>query len=184
MTFDTGSTVGLEYVEDSSEPVFGADPRVRSGTIIYNDVIAGESFQTGHYAVVREFTEVGDNVLVGTQTVIDGRTTLGSNVSLQTGVYIPSHTTMGDNVFVGPNATLTNDPVPVRQEVDLEGPTLQDGVSVGANATVLPGITIGENSFVAAGAVVTKDVPADTLAIGAPARFQPLPDDLSSANDI
>jgi acetyltransferase-like isoleucine patch superfamily enzyme len=137
---------------------------------------------TGHNALIREQTSIGDDVLIGTNTVIDGYSTIGSNVSLQTGVYVPSETEIGSNVFLGPQATLTNDPHPLRQEVDLEGPVLADDVSIGANATILPGVRLGERSFVAAGAVVTDDVPADTLAVGNPAEHRPLPEALQRGN--
>lgn len=181
---DKHATVGSVYTDETTPPVLGDEATVRAGTIIYDDVVIGDGFSTGHYALVRELTDIGDDVLVGTNTVIDGRTTIGSHVSLQTGVYIPSHTTIGDNVFLGPHAVLTNDPYPIRQDVDLEGPTLEDGVSVGANATVLPGVTIGEGAFVAAGSVVTDDVPADTLAVGAPAKHTNLPENLQEDNKV
>lgn len=178
------SSLGVAYRESSSEPVIGEDPTIRAGTIIYDDVVIGDRFNTGHYALVREMTDIGDDVLVGTQTVIDGYSTIGSNVSLQTGVYIPSHTTIEDRVFIGPNAVLTNDPYPVREEVELQGPTIEAGASVGANATVLPGVTVGEEAFIAAGAVVTKDVPPETLAVGVPATNEPLPEKLQGRNDL
>ncbi len=122
-------------------------------------------------------------MLVGTKTVIDGQTTIGSHVSLQTNVYVPTQTTIGDNVFVGPGAVLTNDEYPVRSDAALEGPTIRDGASVGANATLLPGVAVGENAFVAAGAVVTSDVPPNTLAVGSPAETQPLPAPLEAEPD-
>ncbi|WP_440765033.1 acyltransferase [Natronorubrum sp. DTA7] len=181
---DETTTVGYEYTDDSQEPRLGEDATVRAGTIIYDDVVIGDRFSTGHYALVRELTEIGDDVLVGTNTVIDGRSIIGSNVSLQTGVYVPSKTTIGDQVFIGPHAVLTNDPHPIRQEVELAGPTIESHVSIGANATVMPDMTIGEGSFVAAGAIVTDDVPPETLAIGAPAEHQPLPEALQRRNDI
>lgn len=168
---------------DGREPaVVGDDAVIRSGTVVYPDVVAGDRFVTGHGALIREETTIGDDVLVGTQTVVDGATTIGSEVSLQTGVYIPRETTIGDRVFVGPRAVLTNDPYPLRREAPLEGPTLEDGVSIGANATLLPGVTVGEHAFVAAGAVITEDVPPETLAVGAPARHRALPDTLTSPN--
>lgn len=181
---DEMATVGHSYADDSSPPVIGAESTVRAGTIVYDDVVTGERFSTGHFALVRELTDVGDDVLVGTKTVIDGRTAIGSNVSLQTGVYVPSQTTIGDNVFLGPHSVLTNDPYPIRQDVDLVGPTIEDHVSVGANATILPGVTVGRGSFVAAGSVVTEDVPEETLAVGAPAEHRPLPAELRGENDI
>jgi acetyltransferase-like isoleucine patch superfamily enzyme len=167
-----------------TEPELGAGATIRSGSVIYDDVVIGDGFRTGHGALVREETEIGDDVLVGTQTVIDGYSTVGSGVSLQSQVYVPSNTTIGDDVFVGPGAVLTNDPFPVRQDVELTGPTVEDHASVGANATVLPGVTVGRGAFVAAGAVVTKDVPPETLAVGCPAGIEPLPEELRGRNQI
>ena len=161
----------------------GSGATIRSGTVVYPDVVIGDGFVTGHAAVVREATVIGDDVLVGTQTVIDGHTTVGSNVSLQTGVYVPTSTEIGDRVFVGPRAVLTNDPYPLRQSAELDGPTLCDDVSIGANATLLPGVCVGERAFVAAGTVVTRDVPPETLAVGSPATFEPLPDHLAGGNE-
>lgn len=182
VTIQPGATVGHHYADDAEPTVIGDDATVRAGTIIYDDVQIGDGFNTGHNALVREHTAIGDNVVVGTQTVIDGTTTIGSNVSLQTGVYIPTHTEIGNNVFIGPNAVLTNDPYPVRQDIDMVGPTIEDNVSIGANATVLPGVTVGEGAFVAAGAVVAEDVPPRTLAVGVPAKHLPLPEKLQGDN--
>lgn len=169
---------------DADGPVVGDGATIRSGTVIYADVVVGDGFTTGHGAVVREGTVVGDDVVVGTHAVVDGHCRLGSRVSLQTGVYVPTNTRVGDRVFLGPHAVLTNDPYPVRRSEPLEGPTLADHVTVGANATVLPGVTLGEGSFVAAGAVVTGDVPPETLAVGAPATHEPLPAHLQGGNEV
>ena len=182
-SIDEGATVGYSYDADGRSPILGADCTIRAGTIVYDDVVMGAGCSTGHNALIRELTEIGANTLVGTNAVIDGRTAVGANVSIQTGAYVPSHTTIGNDVFLGPYAVLTNDPYPIRQDVDLEGPTLDDGVSIGANATILPGVTVGERSFVAAGAVVTEDVPANTLAVGTPAAHRPLPTALQPPND-
>lgn len=176
--------IGYEYDDETREPIIGSDATIRPGTIIYDDVIIGDGFSTGHNAVVRELTEIGDDVLVGTNTTIDGNTTVGSHVSMQTGVYVPSETTIGNHVFLGPCAVLTNDPYPLREDVDLEGPVIEDHASIGANATLLSGVTVGRGSFVAAGAVVTEDVPERTLAVGVPARHEPLPESLEGGNDV
>lgn len=181
---DDGATVGYQHADDAEPAVLGDCATVRSGTIVYMDVTVGDDFTTGHGALIREHTTIGDDVAVGTDAVIDGHTSVGSDVSLQTGVYVPSHTTIGSNVFLGPRATLTNDPHPVRQDADLEGPTIEDGVSVGANATVLPSVTIGEDAFVAAGAIVTEDVPPQTLAVGTPADHRSLPEQLEGVNTL
>ncbi|MDS0281777.1 acyltransferase [Haloarcula onubensis] len=160
----------------------GSDSIVRAGTVVYPDVATGNRFQTGHHAVVREQTTIGHDCVVGSQVVVDGRSDLGDEVSMQTGAYVPSDTTIGDRVFLGPRSVLTNDPYPLRQGVDLAGPTLEDDVTIGANATVLPDVTVGERSFVAAGAVVTEDVPPSTLAVGTPAKHRPLPEHLATTN--
>ena len=169
---------------DGDPPVIGDDATIRSGTIIYPNVRIGDGFTTGHGALVREDTVLGDDVVVGTNVVIDGSTTVGDSVSMQTGAYVPTNTEIGDHAFLGPKATLTNDPYPVRRDVGLEGPTLEAHASIGANATLLPGVTVGERAFVAAGAVVTEDVPPETLAVGAPAVHRPLPDELDGRNEI
>lgn len=181
---DEDATVGYEYAPDAEPAVVGDDARIRSGTTIYADVAVGSGFVTGHDALVREHTTVGDDVVCGTKAVLDGSVTVGSNVSIQTGVYVPPESELGDRVFLGPNAVLTNDPYPLRTEIDLRGPTLAADVSIGANATVLPDVTVGEGAFVAAGAVVVEDVPAETLAVGVPAECRPLPEQLAVENAV
>jgi acetyltransferase-like isoleucine patch superfamily enzyme len=176
--------LGNEDSEDAACIVIGDDATIRSGTIVYDDVVVGDEFTTGHNVLVREGTRIGDRVLLGTGTVVDGETRIGDDVSLQTGVYVPQHTTIGDRVFLGPRAVLTNDPYPLRQEVELAGPQLHADVSVGANATILPDVTVGRGAFVAAGAVVTDDVPPETLAVGAPAQHEPLPAALEGGNQL
>ncbi len=183
---DIDSDVSLGYgaPPGTERTRIGADARIRSGTIIYDQVRIGDGLQTGHRAVIREDTTLGDDVLVGTDVVIDGATDVGSHVSLQTGSYVPRETTIGNRVFVGPHAVLTNDPYPVRRDVDLDGPDLADNVTIGANATVLPDVRVGENAFVAAGAIVPADVPPDTLAVGAPASHRPLPREIQRGNQL
>ncbi|MFD1647764.1 acyltransferase [Haloarchaeobius litoreus] len=176
-------TAVLGTPPDGEPPTFGDAPRVRAGTVIYSDVVVGDNLQTGHNALVREGSTLGDDVVVGTGAVVDGHSTIGSGSSLQTGAYVPTNSELGKRVFLGPNATLTNDPYPTRREATLVGPKLEADVSIGANATVLPGLTVGERSFVAAGAVVTRDVPPRTLATGVPATFDPLPDQLDRRNE-
>ncbi len=166
------------------DPEIGDEATIRAGSILYNDVQIGDRFRTGHDVLVREATTIGDDVLLGTKTVIDGEVTIGSHGSFQTGVYIPQGTEIGDNVFFGPHATITNDPYPIREQSTIEGAVIEDGVSIGANATVLPGVRVGHGSFIAAGAVVTEDVPPETLAIGSPASHEPLPPQLQGGNQI
>lgn len=181
---DPNTTVGYTYTEGAQPPEIGDEVVIRSGSIVYDDVNISDRTQTGHNVLIREKTDIGMESIIGTNTVIDGHTQIGDRVSLQTGVYVPSNTEIADRVFIGPCAVLTNDPYPIRKDVDLEGPTVEQSASIGANATILPGVTIGEQSFVAAGAVVTEDVPPKTLAMGAPAAFKSLPEELQGENDL
>lgn len=155
--------------------IIGKNAVIRSGTIIYCDVTIGDQFQSGHNVLIREKTRIGNGVAIGTSAVIEGNTTIGDHVSLQSMVYIPTDTVIGNNVFIGPNTVLTNDRYPPTRIGGLKGPQIMAGAAIGANATLLPGVCIGEGALVAAGAIVTRDVPAHMLAIGAPAKITTLP---------
>jgi len=172
--------------EEQEWPVtlIGDHAVLRSGTKIYCAVTIGKNFQTGHNVMIREDIVIGDYVSIGTNSVIDSSTKIGSHVNIQSIVYLPTNSVIEDYVFIGPNAVFTNDKYPVRKKSELVGPILKKGVTVGANATVLPGITIGEGAVIAAGAVVTRDIPAWTLAVGCPAQIQALPEDMKKINMI
>lgn len=181
---DPDAIVGLMVDEGDRPAVLGDGAVVRAGSVIYANVRAGRRFRTGHHVLVRGRTTVGDDVLVGTSTVIDGDVEIGSQVKMETAVYIPTHVHIGSRVFLGPRATLTNDRYPLRQRdsyVPL-GPTLEDDVTIGAGAILLPGVRIGRGSMVGAGAVVTKDVPPWSLVVGNPGRISDLPDRLREEN--
>ena len=166
------------------ETIIGDNAVLRSGTVIYCDVIIGSDFQTGHNVMIRENIKIGNNVSIGTNSVIDNATTLGSHINIQSMVYLPTNTIIEDLVFIGPNAVFTNDKYPVRVNAKLVGPIIRKSATIGAGSTVLPGIEIGEGAIVAAGSVVTKAVPAWTLAIGVPARIKDLPKNLKKTNMI
>jgi len=183
-TIQQNVILGLRYVKGCKQAIIGDHAVIRSGTIIYADVEIGDDFKTGHSVVIREKTKIGNRVVVGSNTVIDGNVEIGDFVKIETNVYIPTHVKIGSHVFIGPSAVLTNDKYPQRIRDDYEpiGPTLEDSVTIGANAIILPAVRVGEGSMVGAGSVVTKDVPPWSLATGVPARSEPLPERLREKN--
>lgn len=165
--------------------VLGNTVIIRSDSIIYCNVQIGSFVRTGHRVLIRENCIIGSNVLIGTNTIIENNCRIGNHVSIQSSVFIPSNTIIGDCVFIGPGVCMTNDKYPIRVKKDLyKGPVLEKGVSLGAASVILPGVTVGEGSMVASNSVVTKDVPKWHLAIGSPARFFPLKEELCKLNDI
>lgn len=184
ITLQDGCTVGLRYAADCGPARFGRHAVIRAGSVIYGDVAAGDHFQTGHNVLVREHTQIGDHVLLGTNTVIDGHVAIGSFVKIDASGYIPPGSVVGSRVFFGPGVIVTNDryPLKMRDTYAPEGAIVEDRVTIGAGVVLCPGVRIGEGAFVAAGAVVTKDVPQMTLARGNPARFSELPDKLREPN--
>ena len=136
---------------------------------------AGDYFQTGHYAVVRAKVRIGDYCTLFHHSTIEGIVRLGDGVRIMANTYIPSRTWIGDHVFIGPGVTILNDRIPGRHPTPEtpRGPTIEDDVMIGGGVTLLPGIHIGERSFIAAGALVTKDVPARSFVQGVPGVIRP-----------
>jgi len=153
----------------------GDNAILRTGTIIYCNVILGNNFSSGHNVLIRENTTIGNNTAIGTSSVIEGTCTIGDNCRIQSMVFIPTNTEIGNDVFIGPNAVLTNDRYPPTGKPELKGPVLENNVTIGANVTILPFVRVGEGAAVAAGSVITSDVPPGMLAIGVPARIRDLP---------
>lgn len=125
------------------------------------------------YSVILEGAVIGENCNVCAHTLIESDVIVGNNVTIKSGVYLWDGITIENNVFLGPSVTFTNDKYP-RSKVypdEYMRTYIKEGASLGANATVLPGITIGRNSMVGAGAVVTKNVPDNVLVVGNPAKI-------------
>ncbi len=116
---------------------------------------------------------IGQDCNICDQTFIENDVVVGDRVTIKSGVQLWDGVTLGDDVFVGPNATFTNDPFPRSRQRPTSFPRTYvcNGASIGANATILPGLTIGEAAMVGAGAVVTKDVPPEAIVVGNPARI-------------
>ena len=133
----------------------------------------GEGTKVWHFAHVCSNALIGENCVFGQNTMVADGVTIGSNVKVQNNVAIYTGTTVEDDVFLGPSCVLTNVTNPRSQVVRrslYENTTIRRGATVGANATIVCGITLGRYSFVAAGAVVAKDVPDYGFVVGVPAR--------------
>jgi len=137
------------------------------------DASIGSGTAVWHWAQVREGAKVGRNCRIGKDVYIDVGVVLGNECKVQNFATLYRGVVIGERVFVGPHACFTNDLYPRAMSPDWKVvPTsVEDGASIGANATILCGITIGRNAMVAAGAVVTKDVPPHGLVAGVPARL-------------
>lgn len=123
------------------------------------------------FSVIFKNAMIGDNCNICAHTLIENDVVIGNNVTIKSGVFLWDGTRVEDDVFIGPNATFTNDRLP-RSKIyppTFNGITLRKGASIGANATILPGVTIGCKAMVGAGAVVTKNVPDYAVVTGNPA---------------
>lgn len=132
----------------------------------------GEETKVWQFCVVLANATIGNNCNINAQVLIENDVIIGDNVTVKSGVQIWDGTRVEDNVFIGPNATFTNDLLPRSKEYPeaFSGVTVKKGASIGANATILPGVTIGQRAMVGAGAVVTKDVPDYAIVVGNPAK--------------
>lgn len=159
--------------EGDLDTLIGTGAHIRSHTVIYAGNKIGNNFQTGNKVNIRELNEIGDNVSIGTLSVIEHRIIIGNNVRIHSQVFIPEYSVLEANAWIGPNVVLTNAKYPVSPGVkdSLKGPVIKRGAKIGANATILPGIVIGENSLVGAGAVVVNNVPDGAVVAGNPAKI-------------
>ena len=147
----------------------GNHAKLRSGTVIYQHVTIGHQFETGHHVIIREENQVGDSVSIWTGTVIDYGCRIGNRVKIHANGYVAQYTVIEDDVFIAPGVIFANDKYPVSPH--LEGPQVKRGARIGVNATILPGVRIGENALIGAGSVVTKDVSDGAVVVGNPARM-------------
>lgn len=163
------------------ETHIGVGAIIRSHTVIYAGNRIGNHFMTGHGALIREENEIGNHVSIGSHSIVEHHTRIGSRVRIHSGAFIPEFCILEDEAWIGPNVVFTNVLHPMCPEVPkcIKGPTLMRGAKIGANATVLPSVVVGEMAIVAAGAVVTRDVPARMVAAGNPARVVKSIDELT-----
>ncbi len=132
----------------------------------------GEGTTVWQFAVILKGAVIGSNCNVNCHTFIENDVTIGNRVTVKSGVFLWDGLRVADDVFIGPNVTFTNDKYPRSKQYpgSFQLTKISRSVSIGANATILGGISIGEFAMIGAGAVVTKDVPAFSLVYGNPAR--------------
>ncbi|WP_372445242.1 acyltransferase [Clostridium estertheticum] len=146
---------------------------IGAGVIIYCGCEVGTKTLIADTAVIRENVTVGSKTIIGRGTTIENFCKIGSNCKIQTNVYITAYSLVGDYVFIAPCVTTSNDNYAARSKErfgKFKGVTIKNGGRIGAGAVILPGITICEDGFVAAGSVVTKNVEEGVIVVGNPAK--------------
>jgi acetyltransferase-like isoleucine patch superfamily enzyme len=152
--------------------LIGPGAVIRSHTVIYAGNSIGRNFQTGNKVNIRESNRIGNNVSIGTLSVVEHHVEIGDDVRIHTQAFIPEFSVLEAGCWVGPNVVLTNAKYPRSPDVkeQLAGPIIRRGAKIGANATLLPGVVVGENALVGAGSVVVRNVADGTVVAGNPAK--------------
>jgi acetyltransferase-like isoleucine patch superfamily enzyme len=151
----------------------GAGCVVSTGAVVYRGVTMGPGCVVGDLASVRERCVLGERVVVGRGTCVENDTSIGDFTKIQSDAYITAYMTIEDHVFIAPCVQTTNDNFMGRTEKRhalIRGATIRRGARVGGGVVLCPGIEVGEEAFIAAGAVVTGDAPARKVLMGVPAR--------------
>ena len=146
---------------------------VSTGAIVFAGTHIGARVILGDQACVRERVDVGDDVVIGRGVLVENDTTIGTLTRIQAEAYITAYSTLEDNVFIAPCVVTTNDNFMGRTEgrhALMKGPTIRRGARIGGGVILCPGVEVGSEAFVGAGAVVTKDVAPGVVVVGNPAR--------------
>lgn len=153
--------------------VIGDNSVIRSHTVIYAGTTIGAHFQSGHHVTIREKSEIGSHVSIGTGSCVEHNVTIENNVRVHSQVFIPEYSHLKQDSWIGPNVVFTNAKYPnaTNTKARLKGAIVEEFAKIGANATILPSVTVGAHSLVGAGAVVVKDVPERKIVAGNPARI-------------
>lgn len=181
---DDGAVVGKRPLRSAAmaiEPGKNLDPltigngaTIGTGAIVFRGSSIGADTLIGDLASVRENTAIGTDVVVGRGTAVENKVRIGDRCKVEAGCFICAFSEISDDCFVAPEVTFTNDNFLGRTEArkaQFKGPTLRTGARIGANATILPGRTLHPDALAAAGAVVTRDLPAREIHAGVPARL-------------
>jgi acetyltransferase-like isoleucine patch superfamily enzyme len=159
--------------DDPGGLIVGPGATICCGAVVYAGAALGAGVIVGDQSQVREHAVIGERTVIGRGSTVDFATRVGDRVSIQTLVYLTAEGLVEDDVFVGPGVATTNDDTMSRHDPGerLRGPVLRRACRVGGGAVLTPGVEVGEEAFVAAGAVVTRDVPARAVVMGVPARI-------------
>jgi acetyltransferase-like isoleucine patch superfamily enzyme len=154
---------------------------VSAGSIVFAGTKIGARVILGDQSCVRERCELAEDVVVGRGSLVENDTTIGARTKIQANAYVTAYSTLEEDVFIAPGVVTTNDNFMGRTErrhALRRGPTIRRGARVGGGAVLLPGIEVGEEALVGAGAVVIADVAPRTVVVGNPARpLREVPDD-------
>jgi acetyltransferase-like isoleucine patch superfamily enzyme len=182
-TLGAGSTAKREPLPPTA---IGENTVVSTGAIVFAGSSVGSNCIVGDQSCIRERVTMADDCILGRGSLIENDTTVGAGTRIQAGAYITAYSTLEEDVFVAPCVVTTNDNFMGRTERRRElmvGPTIRRGARVGGGAVLCPGVEVGEEAFVGAGAVVTKDVPPRVVVVGSPARIlRPVAEDELRAN--
>ena len=161
--------------------VIGDGSAILAGAVVFAGTTLGAGVIVGDQACVRERCELGDEVVIGRGSHVENDTSIGPRTRVQANAYVTAYSTLEEDVFIAPCVVTTNDNYMGRTEArlaEMRGPTIRRGARIGGGAVLLPGVEIGEEAFVGAGAVVLNDVPARAVVVGNPARrIRDVPDD-------
>ena len=167
--------------EDLPPLELGAGTIVSTGAVVFAGTTVGERVIVGDQSCIRERCTIGDDGVLGRGSFVENDTSVGALTKIQAHAYITAYSLLEDNVFIAPCVITTNDNFMGRTErrhALMKGPTIRRGARVGGGAVLLPGIEIGEEAFIGAGAVVVRDVEARALMVGNPARrLREVPED-------
>ncbi|WP_078579803.1 N-acetyltransferase [Salipaludibacillus agaradhaerens] len=148
----------------------GHNVTIGDHVVLYRGVMLADDVYIGDLASIREKTIVGEASIVGRSATVENNTVIGKRVTIQTGSYVTADMMIEDDVFIGPCVSSSNDKYMGEGNYRHQGPIIKKGAKIGNNVTLLPGVEIGEEAVVGAGAVVTKRIHSNTTCVGNPAQ--------------